>query len=388
MRDKIFCVIVALSLIQEEPKKEEKKDDSISKVVTSGLKYLVMTQSKDGSFDDRGGYFNRAVDTRPAVTALALLACEIYIDKLEKEDKEQVRSMMIKAQKWLFSRKIQTGHVDNPFHESKPWNNLYTLQYLLYVNKKDSKDEEKRVKLEKYLSALESNFLKEFEWRKRKLGGGWGYSPGSHGADSFLTAPIIITLLECKEVGFKISDETLAKGIKFLKKMRKSNGVFMYGDVDFGGDEKTKRWSRGSCARDALCELALYLAGESSQENLQWAISNFFQYRDDLENARANIPQLHGGPGGTSYHYFYFSHFYILQALHYLDSKSKLDVAKDKQLSQVECVEKIKKAIVEIQCEDGSWNDATKQNHKSGTAFALLTLSGKVLNHTGPSKEK
>jgi hypothetical protein len=192
--------------------------------------------------------------------------------------------------------------------------------------------------------------------------------------------------------------------------MRQNTGSFKYARAKNYTDGPI-----GSCARNPHCELALYLAGESDQSRLGWALSNFFKWRHELEDARSADKGGHGAGGealeGIASYYFFYGHLWAFAALHYLDKNARIEISKGgikdqksggKTKSEVEtktpgeCTKMLQSILMDIQgnCgksstkladgkieykerkfEDGRWG-ATSGGSDFETAVALIVLSG------------
>jgi len=249
--------------------------------------------------------------------------------------------------------------------------NILNVQRILDQSGNETNDDIKRAS---------SEFEKQ---RKRKL---------RERVHSSLTALCVITLLEAKHQGLKVSDKVLNRGIKNLKDIRIRTGAFPYYISKSRIDTII-----GSAARNPACELALYLAGESDLKKLEWSVANFFQYQYELENARKKGAVMdkwvtHIGRDAIGGFYFFFGHYWTVQALHYVDPNAKIQIDrkdKSKTLSPAECFARISKLMLDIRgtVSDGrrlvkskehanAWLDSWS-GYQYGTAMALLVMSGK-----------
>src|SRR5262249_2692212 len=155
------------------------------------------------------------------------------------------------------------------------------LMYFVRIPK-DKATKEDKEQIKKLIAALESS---------QEAEGGWTYlansGPNVQKSSSFLTAPVLMTLLEAKDKGYEVPDKMIAESVDLLKRLRKEDGTFKYYHHSRDNDPKHKM---GSCARNSASELALYLAGESDQKKLQWTISNFFQNRHETARVYTTLP--------------------------------------------------------------------------------------------------
>ncbi|MBI4564139.1 MAG: hypothetical protein HY716_05535, partial [Planctomycetes bacterium] len=193
--------------------------------------------------------------------------------------------------------------------------------------------------------------------------GGWNYSGGVSG--SFVTAPVVQSLLLARSQGEEVSDELLDRSRKKLEAGRGENGAFVYQGPAKGSSD----WDRNlpdSAGRSMLCETTLTLVGGSSAEAVQFALDNFYKHWRDLDKRRGKSG-THKGPWGIAPYYFYFAHRYAAQLIELLPVEIR---SRER--------ERLAETVLKTRAEDGTWNDRFAKLHKRsrnvGTAFALLAL--------------
>lgn len=359
---------------------EEKNTDKTAEAIKSAINFLLTNQDESGCWGKKKEHLGGG-DTFPAVTALGLLGIMAISDlKLDEESSRKLSEATDKAKKIIEGFKIETGPVKSYWLGAVSWNNTYVLQYKLAEDKKDKET------IQKIVEALQ---------KSQEESGGWAYSYKSPGC-SFQTATAIIALLQAKQEGFDISDKTIEKGIKYLKKLKTEQGFFRYS----GRSPNYCEGEIGSCGRNIVCSLALYLAGECKIEELQSLLSNMFFYRKELEIVRKGPcpPEKrrrlsHWGEQGVASYYYFFDHFYVVQALLYLDKDTKIKIDPkydEKTKTASECIEIIKNDLVAIQEKDGGWKEdggMVKGSFHSCTVLALGILSGKKIFDVKPKSE-
>jgi hypothetical protein len=108
--------------------------------------------------------------------------------------------------------------------------------------------------------------VKALEETEIPKNGGWNYARRSRGGraaspSSFMTASTLLALYEARAAGFKVSGDVVERALKALERGRATNGAYQY-SIGGGGPGGTK--VPGACARMAISETVLYLAGRSS----------------------------------------------------------------------------------------------------------------------------
>ncbi len=348
------------------------KAKSQEQAVAEGLKYLIKNQGDNGRWGHDEGRWYGVKDKVAiyAITSIGLLALKANLDvKIESGDKAIQAALKYIAS---YEGKVEATKGFDLRH----WDSAFVLFTLVRLYKEKSGDEVKN-RIEKLIDVLESS---------QETGGGWAYmsvekdkSVGS--SATFLTSNCLIVLLHAKEAGFKVKEETIKSAVGFLKKRRSPSGAFGYYLRDHFADGEI-----GSCARNVPNELALYLAGESDQKRLQWAVSQFFIFRNELEATRKKWAikgkmSYHQGKEGIASYYFFFSYFWAVQALHFVDKEAaiRMDAEGKTTKTPAECISELKRLVLELQEGDGSWFDNGMPGIHYGTAMALLVLSDQNL---------
>ncbi|MBI4566757.1 MAG: hypothetical protein HY716_18940, partial [Planctomycetes bacterium] len=196
--------------------------------------------------------------------------------------------------------------------------------------------------------------------------GGWNYSGGVSG--SFVTAPVVQSLLLAHSQGEEVPVELLSRSRKLLEAARMEDGAFVYaGSPKDRGVRALKGSSLGgSAGRSLVCETTLTLLGGSSAEAVQFALDNFYKHWDDL-NIRRGKSGTHKGPYNIAPYYFYFAHRYAAQLIELLPVEIR---SRER--------ERLAETVFKTRAEDGTWNDRFRKLHNRsrnvGTAFAMLAL--------------
>lgn len=387
---KMLSLIAAIVILgtaslaaDEKPKGEEKPREKAkpAEAIQKGVAYLVKVQGKDGGWG-KGETMSQIV---PAITALSLMALDVTADQAAEGDRDKVKKAAAKGRELVDKAAITTGLVKIYDHQPRNWDNATRLYFYLRIPK-DKRTKDDDAKLKTLIEALESS--------QERLGG-WTYlcnwQPSMEKSTTFLSSFVLLALLEAKHQGCKVTDDTIAKGVEFFKKLRNEDGTFKY---YYRAAKSPSESKIGSSARNVGAELALFMAGESDQKKLQWAIGNFFQHRNELEKVRGGkkpqgIGTSHWGKDNIAHYFFYYSHFFTIQALDFVDKDAKIAVDaddKDKTMSPAECRAAVRAILIETQRADGSWGVVSNPDTHYDTALALFGLSEKKLLTCPPLK--
>ncbi len=401
---------------QKEPEKKVQdknngQENSFEEAIIMGAEYLIDKQSSSGSWGKDATALNRAGHGVGAITALGLLAMKTNDKSLKTL--EGYSEAIENAQTYLIdSLKIKKGFAQT--FDIRHWNNAFALLVLTRLYREKPTDDLKE-QIEYLIEALDSgqdraggwSYMrggkekpdedkeedkkseeKQEEKKEEKKENDSNVKPQATSGMTFLTATCLLALLEAKDAGFKVPQSAFDVGVKFLLKMRQSNGNFGY-----MSNKTNCAGKAGSCSRNVPCELVLYLLGEGDQEQLQKAVGQFFAQRHHLEKtrkqgAKKNNQITHAGKELIAPYYYFFSHFWTSQALYFIDPKALLDVGyryddEGDGKTPADCFQILKDEIVQIQKSDGKWIDSGWSNYEYGTAMALIILSGnKILSVT------
>jgi hypothetical protein len=337
-------VLISLMFVVSMPQEKRKLADNSA---ATGLKYLLQKftthQLGTSTKGNEGEY-----------VGLGLLALRAYEgSKIEIPDREKMSTCAIENIRKYLLEHVKTA-TDPGF---ALWYITFSLHALVKLHN-DKPTEEVKGQIEKLINRLE----------KAQRGGAWSHWVYK---SSFFSAACLISLLEARGAGFKVSDKVIQSGVDYIKGARKPSGTYSY-----PGKKGDRSSEVGSCARSPACELALFLAGESDQKKLQWVVANFFKYQHELEKVRkaktTKEDGFHVGSDGIAPYYFFFGHFWVSQVLHYVDNKASIDAK-----SPEECAILLKDLMVASQESNGSWVASAYEDPCYCTATALLVMSGK-----------
>ena len=358
---------------QEARGKKGDREASIAKAI----KYILDNQKNNGLWAAQEGYhkeyksFKTCPECEPnswdvAATALCMYAL------MEHQDIEPYRQVIAleKGLKAMISgiTKARTSRCCT--HSVIPWDSKVWIPHYCLLTLARAYNHSLFKDRKKWIQQTINELTHDMEDWQTKDVGGWSYARvrgGGYTSISFVNALNILAFEEMKRYKIKFSSDCYKSTVKALKDMKKSQGNFVYGTGVVTKADSVP----GSCGRTPLCELALYVANESSQENLEKAIELFFKYRDELEKVRKTTSKRGGHEGKylIAPYYFYFGHYYTALCAYYLKDHE----ARAKHISKIQDI------FMELQEEDGSFAgyDLWDRSYKAALGVLVLTMLNK-----------
>lgn len=195
--------------------------------------------------------------------------------------------------------------------------------------------------------------------------GGWPYvlitgtsaEQGFDGSASFLTAGVLIALLDARAAGLAVPQAPLGRGLKFLESMRQEDGSYRYfaGVPEMPGDAE-------SAGRGPVCELALLRGGVGGLSGVRRALSVF---RDRRESFRSEWGKdlCHTGAQGQGAHYLLYDWSFASAAAAQLPRSER---TRWRQLLLTD--------LLAVRDAEGAYADMPSLGRAYGTAMALAAL--------------
>ncbi|MBL8878995.1 MAG: terpene cyclase/mutase family protein [Phycisphaerales bacterium] len=283
-------------------------------------------------------------------------------------------------------------------YDVRVWGHCYVLEFFCRLRAADrcgTHRQQIEAWIPRLVEALITQELKE---------GGWNYASRKQHA-SFVTAPVVQSLLIARAQGEKVPDDVFDRARKTLNAARYDDGAFLYSGVRPGrhpatqsadakardaakdiaaasqpsGADKpaapttapvTTRPARrtelpGSIARSAVAESTLMMLGAQSQPQIRGAIDAFHTHWNELEKRRRKTG-THEGPYGIAPYYFYYGHRYAAQAIQMLPETERAAEAA-----------RLREVILRTRDEDGTWNDRVfPRSRNFGSAMCVMALLG------------
>jgi uncharacterized protein YfaS (alpha-2-macroglobulin family) len=295
-----------------------------SQAIDKGLKYLLSTQNKNGSWDSdgKGGH---SVGT----TSLALMA---FMSKAHFPGFGPHGDELNRGMKWLLkeAKKRPDGYLGTVMYE----HGLATLALSeMWGMCRDPNDDDAIQKaLEKAVEVI---------LRSQNPGGGWRYQPQADGGeDTSCTMTVFHALASARQAGIVVPNETISKLVKYLKSARNGEtGGFVYAPQ-----------GKVTIACTAGGAYIAQLAGQRDTEMVKTA----------LRYLKSQSPGIITG----NVHYYYYAHYYAIQAM--------VQAGDDEY---AKWYPQIRDALISRQNSQGAWGKVTKQGISYETPMAIIILA-------------
>jgi hypothetical protein len=112
--------------------------------------------------------------------------------------------------------------------------------------------------------------------------GAWRYSPDATDADTSVAGAVLMGLLACRNAGLSVPDDTLNKGIEYIRKSTAKNGFVAYSGGFGGGGE--------SMARSSVATLVYAISKHKDWEEFAATLKHI---SNDLEHQESGHPEYY-----------------------------------------------------------------------------------------------
>jgi len=292
------------------------------KAIDRGLKFLLASQNKDGSWSmDNGDY---AI----AGTSLGLMA---FMVEGHFPGFGKYGGALDRAKNYLLKRSQDSpsGAMGVKMYEI----GLFTIAMSeLWGMTEDTQDNQKiQVALERTVQVI---------LRSQSALGGWRYAPRPDaGQDTSVTAMVFVSLASAREAGILVPTETIERVTGYLR-----DQAF---DEQRGGFGYQGKGYTIACTAGGV--YAAQLAGNRETEWVQAALNS-------LENEPKMFSRKDNG-------HFYYSHYYAMQAM---------VQAGDERYAK--WYPKIRDSLISLQQPNGSWQEK-KEDYPHKTPMAIIILA-------------
>ncbi len=314
-----------------DPKPREEADGApeltakASQAIDKGLKYLLSTQNKDGSWDS-DGKGTRAV----AITSLGLMA---FMAKAHFPGSGPYGDKLDRAKDFLLRKAKEgtDGYLGSVMYE----HGLATLALSeMWGMTRNAKDDDA---IRKALEAAVDVIV-----RSQNVGGGWRYQPQMDaGQDTSVTVMVFVALASARQAGVMVPSETIKRVVKYLEgAWNAESGGFTY--PSHGNQAPTIACTAGGA-------YAAQLAGQRDAEMVAAA----------LRWLGKQAPGIFAGA-----RYYYYAHYYAIQAM---------VQASDEQYAK--WYPRIRDALISKQQANGSWSKGKQGGAGYATPMAIIILA-------------
>lgn len=292
--------------------------------ITKGLRYLVRTQNRDGSWRNSGGYGSYPVCMSSlAGVALAMSGSTPTRGKYAPQIRRCVD--------YVLRQSLPNGLITAMNEETQPmYGHGFSTMFLAEVYGMEE-DPKRQKKIHRILTRAW-----KLTARSQSYAGGWLYAPDDAGDEGSVTVTQVQALRACRNAGVAVDPKVIAKAVKYIADSQNPDGGIRY------------RASGGGSSRPAISAAAvavLYNAGKYDDGMAEKA----------LQYAKRSLPVSGGG-------HHYYAHLYLAQALYQKGGKDWDSY-----------YQKMSAWLLRQQRADGSWmGDGVGTTY--GTAIALTIL--------------
>lgn len=347
-------------------------DEALQASIDLGVRYLVRTQKKDGSWGTPAPTYVcdvwSPVPSCFATYEVAVSAMAVSALLEVGADKPGVEEALRKGAEYLLARhpvkRVEPGHLYNI------WTHSYALEAFARLHAAEDDSDRRAIYL--HACKVELRALIRYEY----VDGGWGYydfntkteSPG-RGSTSFMTATVLVALRMAADQGLEVPQTLIDRALVVQKGSRGIDDSFAYSYSSQLRPHNPLRvgvsHKKGSLARTPACLLSLEQWGEPVGVNaFQRALDDLEQYGHFLLIAR-KYPFPHEAWYQNSGYFCFYGYYYAAMVTERLPADKRL-LACNQMLAH----------LLPLQEPDGCWWDYQLFGyHKTyGTAYVLMTL--------------
>jgi hypothetical protein len=250
-------------------------------------------------------------------------------------------------------------------YDVRGWGHAYALQFLVRLRALDRVPADLKTAVDERIPWL----VDALETMEIKNHGGWNYarSKGDDSAPStFMTAATLQALFAAHAAGEQVDAVVVERALSMLEQARLDTGSFQYAQRP---PKDSERPTQGAIGRMPICETTLLLAGRGEVDRVRFALDDFFEHWQHLEDRRQKTG-THKKPYGVAPYYFFFAHGYAGQAIEMLEPDEREEYR-----------ERLRKVLWKVQeRKTGGWNDRVfERSENYGTAMSLLALQAPLM---------
>ncbi len=347
----------------DTPEPEKLEFSKVRRAEKDAFEFLLRHQRSDGSWISPSEA-GRALSEIPnefteAITAICARSLVPF-----RRNPSAARAVRRAADYLLDARERRKKTGDTAyFMDYTVWSKAFTLWFLA-----DCIDTNlvKRKKLESIMDEIVSEI-----GLKQKKGGGWSYyvttdlrnsDKPSNQSISFVTAAVLIALLEAGEAGISVPEEMTNGALGCLERMHNENGTFEY--FLFHDHENLPRKTAipGAAGRGPLCSQALFRGGRGDLDGIRRSLDIFMEHRHTYAREQGKS-LMHAGLHGQGSHYLMFDYAFAASAIRLLPKKERARYR-----------DPVLKLILDARSEGGSYLDNPLIGRHYGTGMALIAL--------------
>ena len=315
-----------------------------------GLKFLAEHQLDDGSWPGDVGYkledgyrvWNQS-SAHVGVTALAGMA---FLAGGHVPGRGPYGEVVEKSVDFILKQVRHDGYITA--NETRMYSHAFATLYLAEVYGMNQR-EDVRQALQKSVDLIVASQNKD---------GGWRYQPHVADADMSVAACQVMALRAARNIGVQVPRETIDRAVKYVRDsaVREDDSVYLspYSEPGMFRYQPEQR-SRASEPLTAAGITILHGAGVYADADIERGMQVLDRR---LESFSKSYGLRYDG-----HYYFYYGHYYAVQAYHIVGGKRYRDYFR-----------MIEDVLLRMQREDGSWPNRIGPGSVYGTATACLIL--------------
>ncbi len=343
---------------------------SNARLISSAADYLIDGQQKDGSWLALTAYGDRKPlgdDFDMAATVIGGRAL------LAMPEHPGARQAAFRAMNWVIDQHALLEQLDTypvVFMDYTVWSRSYAIFFLA-----DCLDA--GLAEDQTLRPIMQDMIQELTGRQQANGGWSYYLTGQAGGEavaqaiSFTTATVVMALQRAADVGCRVPDSVLDRGLTCLEVLRSPEGTFAYflfGSEAVAGQPLQGTNPEGSAGRGPVCSLALLRGGREKAAEL---VPRFQLYVDHLAGfgAQRRKALMHAGAHTQGSHYLMYDYSTAAEALREVGNGADIPAALREQVRRAIMLE-----VRQCRNADGSYVDNPLIGVDIATGLALSAM--------------
>ena len=339
--------------------------------IRRGIAFLLADQNPNGSWGSatRTKGLNIYAPVPGAHHAFRAATTSLCISALLETapQEEHVAEAIERAEQWLLEHLAELRRASGDAIYNI-WGHAYSLQALVRLHQYHKEDVQRQGRLVELIE-LQYDMLTRYE----SVDGGWGYYDFRYQANqptsssiSFVNGAVLVAMAEARAIGVEPPKRIVNRGIAALKRQRKPDFSYLYGEYLQYRPMRGINRPGGSLGRTQCCNCALRVWGD---EKITDNVVKNWLYRLYVRNGWLDIgrkrPVPHESWMQVAGYFYYFGHYYAAVSLQQLP-------ASDRGPYQP----LLARLMLDRQEKDGSWWDYPLYDYHQpyGTSFALMTL--------------
>ena len=350
----------------------KRNPQAVEAAIRRGIDFLLTRQNKDGSWGS--AHHTHGMDIYAPVPgahqAFRAAVTSMCISALIETSPENAEAMAAvdRAEAWLLAHlaEVRRATPDTLYNN---WAHAYAIDALVRLLDRKPEDRKRGDEIRRLVEG-QIDRLTRYEC----VDGGWCYydfvaetQKPSGSSMCFVTATVLVSLYEAKEHGFKIPDRLIDRAVASIRRQRKPDFSYCYGEYLKYEPMTDINRPGGSLGRSQACNLALRLWGgqEVTDRVLTTWLDRLFARNLWLDMARKN-PVPHDSWFHVAAYFFYYAHYYAARCIDQL-----------KPAQREPYYDHLAEVLLKRQEKDGSWWDFPLYDYHQqyGTAFALMSLN-------------